>query len=166
MTRGNALPNELIIDGDRFTDSQTIATKFNKYFTSISLILDATDSNSNDLDVTKLRDFLNAKVPDSTQFNIPFITTDQVLSYIRILDPSKALGVDGLGPKIIKLAANSISNFIATLINKSISSGTFPSQLKCTKVFPVFKSGSKSDPSNYHPISILPTISKKYLKNM
>ena len=48
MARGNALPNELIIDGDRFTDFQTIATKFNKYFTSISLILDATDSNSND----------------------------------------------------------------------------------------------------------------------
>ena len=64
------------------------------------------------------------------------------------------------------MAANSISNFIATLINKSISSGTFPSQLKCAKVFPVFKSGSKSDPSNYRPISILPTISKIFEKHV
>ena len=50
--------------------SQTIATKFNRYFTSISQILDATDSNSNDEDVSKLHAFVNAKVPDGTQFNI------------------------------------------------------------------------------------------------
>ena len=96
--------------------------------TSISQILDATDYNSNDLDVTKLRDFVNAKVPD------PFITTDQALSYIRVLDPSKATGVDGLGPKIIKLAANSISNFIAKLMNKS-KFGNIPRQLKYTQKY-------------------------------
>ena len=64
------------------------------------------------------------------------------------------------------MAANSISPFIATLINKSIISGTFPSQLKYAKVFPVFKGGSKSDPSNYRPISILPTISKIFEKHV
>ena len=87
---------------------------------------------------------MNDNVPDGIHFSIPFITTEQVMSYIRILDPSKATGLDGLGPKINKLAANSISPFIATLINKSIISGTFPSQLKCAKVYPIFKSGSKT----------------------
>ena len=64
------------------------------------------------------------------------------------------------------MAANSISPFIATLINKSIISGTFPSQLKYAKVFPIFKCGSKSDPSNYRPISILPTVSKIFEKHV
>ena len=102
----------------------------------------------------------------SKVFSIPLITTDQVLSFIQFLDPSKATGLDGIGPKIIKLAADLLSPFIATLINKSILSGTFPNQLKCAKVFPVFKGGSKSDPSNYRPISILPTISKIFEKHV
>ena len=110
------------------------------------------------MNVNKLREFVNDKVPDDTYFSIPFITTEQVMSYIRILDPSKATGLDGLGPKSMKMAANSISPFIATLINKSIISGTFPSQLKCANVFPNFKGGSKSDPSNCRPIAILPTV--------
>ena len=116
MTSGNTLPGELIVNGEQFTDSQTIASKFNEFFTSIAQILDDTDTDSNDLNVNKLREFVNDKVPEDTHFSIPFITTEQVMSYIRILDPSKATGLDGLGPKIIKLAANSISPFISTLI--------------------------------------------------
>ena len=64
------------------------------------------------------------------------------------------------------MAANVIAPFIASLINKSITSGTFPNQLKCAKVYPIFKGGSKSDPSNYRPISILPTISKIFEKHV
>ena len=46
------------------------------------------------------------------------------------------------------------------LINKSLVTGQFPSQLKLAKVYPIYKSGAKVDPSNYMPISILPTVSK------
>ena len=116
--------------------------------------------------MTKLQTYVNEKVPDDILFSIPSITTEQVLSYINILDPSKATGLDGLGPKIIELAATNLAPFIAALINKSISSGTFTSQLKCAKVFPVFKGGAKSDPSNYRPISILPTVSKLFEKHV
>ena len=65
-----------------------------------------------------------------------------------------------------KILKSKFSPFIAALINKSISSGTFPSQLKSAKVFPVFKGGAKSDPSNYRPISILPTVSKLFEKHV
>ena len=36
----------------------------------------------------------------------------------------------------------------------------FPEKLKEAYVFPIFKGGSKEDPSNYRPISILNSISK------
>ena len=92
---GKTLPDELIIEGVHFTDCETIATK-NEYFTSIAQILENTNSDTNDLDVTKLQEFVNDKVPLNIHFSIPFITIDQVVSYIHLLDPSKAIGLDGL----------------------------------------------------------------------
>ena len=55
---------------------------------------------------------------------------------------------------------------IASLINKSIETAKFPSHLKVAKVFLIYKNGTKSDPSNYRPISILPTISKLFEKHI
>lgn len=36
----------------------------------------------------------------------------------------------------------------------------FPEKLKISSIKPVFKKGSKADPGNYCPISVLPTFSK------
>ena len=64
------------------------------------------------------------------------------------------------------MAAGVLAPSITYLINKSIDSSCFPSQLKIAKIFPIHKSGRKSDPSNYRPISILPTISKLFEKHI
>ena len=49
---------------------------------------------------------------------------------------------------------------IAQLCNLSISTSTFPDHCKSAKVLPLYKKGSKTDPKNYRPISLLPLISK------
>ena len=79
--------------------------------------------NVSALDLKKLRNFTNNKFSDDTWFCIPFITTEQVESFIRNLDSSKATGVDGIGPRIIKLAVHCLSPTIAMLINKSLVTG-------------------------------------------
>ena len=75
-------------------------------------------------------EYVNNKVPDNTYFNIPCITTEQVFSAINPLDTSKETWLNGIGPKIIKLAANCLSPVIADLIKKNIYFGFFTSQLK------------------------------------
>ena len=162
----NNLPSELIFENESVTDSKEIATKLNNYFASVAKILNNHNTETSDPDLSKLQDFVNSKVPNNISFKLPYITNEQVESYISALDPSKATGLDGLGPKIIKSAACILSPIIASLINKSILSGIFPSQLKCAKVFPIFKGGVKSDPKNYRPISILPTVSKIFEKHV
>ena len=52
------------------------------------------------------------------------------------------------------------------MINQSITCGFFPDDLKIAKVTSIYKKGDRSDPGNYRPISILPTISKFYERHV
>ena len=83
----------------------------------------------NNLNTEKISQYVNNKIPNDTFFTIPFITPEQVTNYINKLDCSKATCLDGIGPRILKIAACAISPSIAKLINKSIATGCFPSQL-------------------------------------
>ena len=46
------------------------------------------------------------------------------------------------------------------LANQIIHTGEFPRQLKIARVKPLYKKGHESSFSNYHPITLLPSISK------
>ena len=65
-----------------------------------------------------------------------------------------------------KEAYRSLQKPLTHLINKSIHQGIFPDDLKIAKVFPVYKSGDKSNISNYRPISVLSFFSKVFEKIM
>ena len=92
------------------------------------------------------------------------MTSKQVQSYIKALDPSKATGLDGLGPKIFKLAINSQGPIIAFLINKTIHTGQFINEMKCAKVFPILR--VEINLIHRTLVSILPTISKLFERHV
>ena len=77
---------------------------------------------------------------------------------INELKPNKAVGLDKVSSRLLKDAADIVAPSLTSLFN--ISTGCFPSTWKLAKISPLFKKGSKQDPSNYRPISVLPTISK------
>ena len=149
-----------------YSDSQNIACKLNEYFASVCDQFSSHNDSVDAPDMNKLNEYINSKVPSHVYFSVPYITTQQVIEFIRGLNPTKATGMDGLGPRILKMAAGVLAPSITALINKSIDSSCFPSQLKIAKIFPIHKSGPKSDPSNYRPISILPTISKLFERHI
>ena len=50
---------------------------------------------------------------------------------------------------------------LSVIFNKSTRKGVFPKNLKIGKICPVYKGkGSKSDPDNYRPVSVLPVIAR------
>lgn len=46
------------------------------------------------------------------------------------------------------------------MINDCLTTGTFPDELKCSRIVPIFKDNDPCDPNNNRPISILPSLSK------
>ena len=53
------------------------------------------------------------------------------------------------------MASPVISPHLSEIFNQCIEYGIFPDDLKIGKVVPIFNSGKRDDPGNYHPISLL-----------
>ena len=94
------------------------------------------------------------------------VTSTEIEGLISNLSDSNAPDVDFLTPKLIKNFSKELSIPLSKLINFSFESGIYPDELKTGKISPIFKSGDKSDPNNYRPITILPVFSKIYERVM
>ena len=61
---------------------------------------------------------------------------------------------------MLRSTAVLIAPSLTKLFNLSIASRRFPTDWKCARITPIFKSGDSALASNYRPISILPIVSK------
>ena len=68
---------------------------------------------------------------------------------MKSLDPNKSTGIDGISPKMLKLASDALLPSLLQIINISLHSGVFPDVLKEARVFPIYKGGPSEEPSNY-----------------
>ena len=71
-----------------------------------------------------------------------------------------------MSTKVLKLAFLAISAVISSLMNASLSTCVFPTKWKQATIVPIYKTGSKTDPNNYRPISLLPIPGKMLEKIM
>ena len=106
-----------------------------------------------------------AKSPSKTMktFRFPYVSELFVQKELILLSRQKSTIIDNLPPGLLKDSDSIISKPLCDIINLSIRSGKFPSSWKVAKVTPIFKSGSRSLPENYRPISVM-SIASKFLK--
>ena len=102
----------------------------------------------------------------SKDLNFQLLETspEKISSILKGLNPSKAAGIDNLSSRFLKDGTHVLARPISQLCNLSIKLNSFPRSCKIAKVKPLFKKGSKTDPQNYHPISLLPH--QKLLKGL
>ena len=137
--------------------------KLNQHFSSVAdKIITSNKTNLNDLE--ELKQFCESK--NSEPLNIPYLSVYEVYNSLLKLKQSKSRGMDGIDGKILKIAAPIISDSLTYIYNKCLEKNIFPKAFKIAKVVPLHKSGSKNDPTNYRPISLLSVLSKPLEKHL
>ena len=138
-----------------------IANAFNNFFTNIgskmAFYIPAGFQNE-PLKPTSL-----IKNNPNTMFLEP-ITNEEVVNHISQLDPNNNTSNHEIPTKFIKMASCVISPILTNLFNQCICQATYPDILKIAEIIPIYKNGLVESCNNYRPISLLPTISKLFVK--
>ena len=78
-------------------------------------------------------------------FDLPDIGEPFVFKFLSALDISKSTGLDGIGPRLLKLACSAISKSITYIAKKSISQGNFPASWNRARVNLLHNGVAKDD---------------------
>ena len=135
-------------DGSLASEDAEKAELLSAFFTSVF----TSEVNSNDI----------PHLPRCEQQSLEDIeiTPEQVEEKLGGLKSSSSPGPDGLHPRVLKEAASALSTPLSKLFKKSLDSGILPTDWKVAEVVPIFKKGSRSQPSNYRPVSLTAVTSK------
>ena len=93
-------------------------------------------------------------------FQLRHITEEQLQKYMKKIDPNKANDIYKIKPAIIKDLNDYLPPILTPLFNESIDENEYPDALKYTKLIELYKTGDRTLPINYRPISLLPIIAK------
>ena len=140
------------VNEEEIPNKETIANGFGEFFSSIAITLLQTLHPTKDFvwNIPK-----NLPIRTIQKFSFHSVTPSEICKCLRKLRRKTAHGIDELAPNLLKDVANEISKPLTFIINKSLSSGIVPDLRKILKVRPLYKWDSKSDFSNYRPISVL-----------
>ena len=109
--------------------------------------------------ITKIKN----TIPRDQTFSFHHVTKEEIQREILNLDPTKASQANDIPIKIIKENVDIICDIIYNDFNTNLlDKGTFPNSLKTANITPVFKKDSRTDKTNYRPVSVLPNLSKIY----
>ena len=117
----NKLPDELTTNGISTTDPHMISETLNNFFSTISEKLKSEHPQENpEFDTINLDDYIKEKIPSSVQFGIPLMKLANLTSALKALDVTKATGLDGITPRILKTTAETVAPTLLDIINVSL----------------------------------------------
>ena len=149
ITKSSQIP-EHIYRNDTWADTPIArANLFNKHFHSVYL--------SREANVFDDFNFSPSYLPQLHHINIE---EDEVLDLLSSLDLSKSMGMDSIGPKLLKACSVSLYAHITRLFRRCLSKASIPNEWKLHRIIPILKKGDKANVANYRPISLLCSISK------
>ena len=90
------------------------------------------------------------------------VTQGQVKTVLESLDTNKATGCNDMSARIMKIAAEELSQPLANLFNSCIRKRAWPGDWKRGDWTPIYKKDDKCSKENYRPITVLPCVDKVF----
>ena len=156
--------NSLVIDNQEITNPEDIVTNLNKHFTTIA----EKTLKESEQDYCRIKKFhsvldYTSKLPrTSERFRFAQISNTSIINAVSGLKNSKS---GTLPAKFLKDCISVVASSLDLIFNKSVQLGIYPNNLKIARICPIYKGkGSKSNPDNYRPISVLSVIARTFEK--
>ena len=144
------------MDGIKKTRPKDIANSFGEFYASLGSTLThniATSKMSIHEYMTRIPRQFNSIVLQPT-------TVNEIDKLIHDLPNKSSHGHDEISNITLKSLRSSISFPLCHIFNQSLSEGKFPDKMEWAELIPLYKGKSMDLTMNYHPISLLITISK------
>lgn len=138
-----------------------VATAFEKFFTEIPVSTTKLLNSSPIVADNLLKDNVNMCI---NELIFHHVRPTDIIKVFNSLNLKKTSDLWDNSVVITKSVIDIVAPELALIFNRCIDCGIFPDLMKCSKIIPLFKSGSTSDPTNFRPISVLPTFSKVFEK--
>ena len=152
----NELPRQFINNGETISNNKAIASEFNVFFSTIGPKL-ADSIPILDNGVT-IYDYMGQ--PNKNCMFITPVSENEIITTVKSCKPKHSKDCDDMSMYVVSKVIWPIVKPLAHIFNLSFTSGIFPEDMKIAKVIPLFKNGSKTDLTNYRPISIISQFSK------
>lgn len=137
------LPSEMFLDDKIARNREDICNLFASHFSSTYCPIDQS-----------IPPDVGSSFPQLSLSNIN-ITERDIEKVLKMVDPSKGAGPDGIPPYFIKKTYKYLTLPLKILFQKSIVTEEFPNEWKLANVIPIYKKGDKCNIRNYRPVSIL-----------
>ncbi|GAB0181371.1 mitochondrial enolase superfamily member 1 [Grus japonensis] len=83
-----------------------------------------------------------------------------VIDLLHHLDTHKAVGLDGIHPRVLRELAEVLTKPLSTISHQSWLTREVPVDWRLANVTPIYKKGQKEDLGNYRSVSLTPVLGK------
>ena len=150
LKENRRIPSTVHFDSSSASTSQGRADIFNSFFHSV--FIESSYSLPPGLEIPS---------SDSQLSLCSFDFSDSDVYEVLVgLDTTKAVGIDGIGPNLLKSCALALCEPLCHLFQTSLSQHQIPAEWRIHNITPVHKSGDKAEVCKYRPISLLCSTSK------
>ena len=163
--KDNGPPQSLVHEGQKITAPQKMADVQSNFFTEKieKLMSEIPRPTENPLKILEdaMKNWGEA-AKNRPEFSFRSVNTGHILGIINKMGNSSSFGHDFIDALSIKSAAEILAPPITFLTNLSLQKSKFAKNWKKSKVIPLHKGKgtSRTSPSSYRPVALLPTLSK------